>query len=790
MVKRLGKDTEDKQGIKLPAVCVCDKVIFPHMISTVIIKEQEFKKIEKKFSNKNKEDRIIFVTSYKDCEKINIEKQKIFFKYGSVCTIINKRDFSDGRVKLLVQGCYKAYLDKISKNEGLLYATIKPIEDLAVDNKSADAEHIKGKIFSYIDNLNKAGEIFAPELLLLCEDIEDIAKLSDMIAAYISLNIKDSRELLLISDPIARLNRIYDLLIINKPQSLSYIGNSVNNFFTEKDFRSQMQSLRNTSEDGEEGNELRELWQKVHILKMPESVKSEISKSLKRLEKMHQEGSEAVMTRNHIETVLSLPWGKFTQDKIDLKEAKFILDEQHYSLENVKDRIIEFLAVRKLNPKAKSPILCFVGPPGVGKTSLGKSIASSLGRRFVRISLGGIRDEADVRGHRKTYVGAYPGRIMQALKSIDSLNPVIVLDEIDKIGSGSRGDPSAALLEILDPEQNNKFIDHYLNIEFDLSKVLFISNANSLNNLAAPLLDRLEIIEISGYSEEEKLVIAKKYLVPRCVSEAGLNLDKVEFKEEALQAIIRTYTRENGLRSLNKKLEAICRKLARKVAESAKQDQSLVIRKNDLLELLGHSIYSRIAVGNSSVVGLSCALAYTQTGGEILLIETKILKGKSSLVLTGSLGKVMQESALTAFNYIKSQNKFFKIDMKNFQDKEIHVHLPQGAVSKEGPSAGVALACSILSALLDRPLNTGITMTGEISLHGQVLPVGGVREKILAAKREGFKTLILPLENKAHYNSLSKDIKDFFKVHFVSSFEEVFIIIFAKDTVVEDSFQL
>ncbi|MEI6834953.1 MAG: endopeptidase La, partial [bacterium] len=514
-------------------------------------------------------------------------------------------------------------------------------------------------------------------------------------------------------------------------------------------------------------------------------AKEEVTRQIKRLERMHQDTSEASLTRTHIETILSLPWGKKSVEAIDIPSTKKILNEDHYGLDQVKDRILEFLAVKKLNPGSKSPIVCFVGPPGVGKTSLGKSIARSMGRQFSRISLGGVRDEAEIRGHRKTYVGAYPGRVINSLKQAQAMNPVIMLDEIDKLGSDHRGDPSSALLEVLDPEQNKNFVDHYLGVAVDLSDVMFIANANTLDTIPGPLRDRLEIIEVSGYSEEEKVIIANQYLIPKTIKETGLDKANVSFTKPSVSAIINGYTRESGLRGLEKQIASVCRKLAREYAENgsfgAADSGNLKMTPAMIQKHLGANKYGDSFYHHDPMRGVSLGLAYTQYGGEVLAIETNLLPASSPrLVLTGQLGDVMKESAQTALSYLRSKAHDFGFDPEILNKNELHVHIPAGAVPKDGPSAGITMACSMLSAILGKAPSGKIAMTGEITLHGMVLPIGGLREKVLAALREGVEHVLVPAKNKANFEGLPANIRKKIKVTFVKSYMEVFEVIFAE----------
>jgi ATP-dependent Lon protease len=546
--------------------------------------------------------------------------------------------------------------------------------------------------------------------------------------------------------------------------------------------REQIKAIKTELGDNDGADDLDQYRTKLAELNLSEESNKEISRQIKRLEKMHQDSSEANIIRNFIETALALPWNTYTEDKLDLGESQTILDEEHYGLDDIKDRILEYLAVKKLNKEAKSPIICFVGPPGVGKTSLGKSIAKSLGRNFVRIALGGVRDEADIRGHRRTYVGAMPGRIVTAIKNAESMNPVIMLDELDKLGSDHRGDPSSALLEVLDPEQNNSFVDHYLGVPMDLSKVMFIANANTLSTIPAPLRDRLELIEVSGYTEEEKVAIANQYLIPKQIKEAGLDSIGVDFSMDSVSTIINGYTRESGLRKLEQQIASVCRKVARKYAELDEKGQekgNFDLTRDEIISHLGAEKFGDNFYHKEAAVGVSLGLAYTQFGGEVLAIESTLVPtGSFKLVLTGKLGEVMKESAQAALSFVRASANQFGFDPAVLDKNELHIHFPAGAVPKDGPSAGVAIASAILSALLDEAPTEKIAMTGEITIHGKVLPIGGVREKLLAAQREGMNLVLLPEKNKPQYEELPDSLKQNLDVRFVSEYYEAFCTLF------------
>jgi ATP-dependent Lon protease len=522
--------------------------------------------------------------------------------------------------------------------------------------------------------------------------------------------------------------------------------------------REQLKQIQQELGEGDErAEEINELKKQIDKAKMPAEVKPEADKQLRRLEQMHPESSEASLVRTYLDWLVDLPWSKRTKDNLDIQKAKQVLDEDHYNLEKIKERILEYLAVNKLRRKIKGPILCFVGPPGVGKTSLGRSIARSLGRNFVRVSLGGVRDEAEIRGHRRTYVGALPGRIIQGIKQANSNNPVFMLDEIDKVGADFRGDPSAALLEVLDPEQNHAFSDHYLNLPFDLSNVLFICTANLLDPVPPALADRMEVIQLSGYTNEEKLAIARKYLIPRQLDDNGISSKQLEISDDAVLRVIAEYTKEAGLRNLERELASICRKVARKVAEG-KSELTRVTRSN-VHSFLGAPKFLPEAEQEEHEIGVATGLAWTSTGGEILYVEASLSRGRGNLTLTGQLGDVMKESAQAAVSYARAQAKTLGIEADFYQKLDIHIHVPAGAIPKDGPSAGITMATALISALTKRPVNREVAMTGEITLRGRVLPIGGLKEKSLAAFRAGIKTIILPDRNEKDLDEIPKPLR-------------------------------
>ncbi len=777
---------------ELPLLPLKDIVVFPNMIVPVFINEDLcINAVEHALEAERK----IFLSAFKvlgqEGEGLDAKLDAPFDVYdiGTVCSIMRTRKLPDGRMKVLVQGLHKAMVKNLLQTEPFPIVSFVNIEEPKIANTSSEIEALTRAVRENLEKVVSLGKVLSPDILMILEDVSEPGRLADLVASNLGLKVHEAQNILAVNNPIDRLNRVYTCLSREievyqmQVRIQSHAKDEIGRMQREHYLREQMRAIKTELGDADGKDELDHFWHKMEEVPLNKEARDEVTRQLKRLERMHQDTSEAALTRTHIEVTLSLPWGKKSMDNLDLHHAKAILDDDHYGLDQVKDRIIEYLAVKKLNPQAKSPIICFYGPPGVGKTSLGKSIARSLGREFARIALGGVRDEADIRGHRKTYVGAYPGRIISAIKSVGYANPVIMLDEIDKLASDHRGDPSSALLEVLDPEQNKAFVDHYLGVPFDLSNVMFIANANTLDTIPAPLRDRLEIIEVSGYSEEEKVNIANQYLIPKQIKEAGLDVENISFTKPSVSAIINGYTRESGLRGLEKKIASICRKLARKYAEShessrvANQKVRLtptLVQKHLGAEKFGDQFYHQDAQ-----VGVSLGLAYTQYGGEVMAIESTLIPtGKHRFILTGKLGDVMKESAQAALCYIRSRLHQFGLDSSIFDENELHVHVPAGAVPKDGPSAGIAIATSILSVLQAKEPKSKVAMTGEITIHGKVLAIGGLREKLLAAQREGMEEVVVPKKNQSSYSELPASLKRNLKVHFVSDYNEVFSILF------------
>lgn len=777
----------------LPLLPLKDIVVFPNMIVPVFINEDLcINAVEHALNG----DRRIFLSAFRasDAEgeglECSLEPPFDVYDIGTTCTIMRTRKLPDGRMKVLVQGTAKGRIISLDRASPFPVVSLKKVTQPELVNSSSEVEALIRAVRESLEKVVSLGKVLSPDILMILEDVTDPGRLADLVASNLGLKVEEAQITLAIISPIDRLRNVYSCLSREievfqmQVRIQSNAKEEINRMQREHYLREQIRAIRTELGDVDGKEDIDSFWEKLEKTTMADESREEISRQIRRLERMHQDTSEATLTRTYIETVLALPWNIYSEDMIDLKNVQAILDKDHYGLEQVKDRIVEYLAVKKLNPKAKSPIICFVGPPGVGKTSLGKSIAKAMGREFGRISLGGVRDEADIRGHRKTYVGAYPGRVISALKVCGTANPLLMLDEIDKLGADHRGDPSAALLEVLDPEQNCEFVDHYLGVKFDLSKIMFIANANSLDLIPAPLRDRLEVIQVSGYSEEEKLIIANQYLIPKQLLEAGLNQDKVSFSKNSVSTIIKGYTRESGLRGLERKIASVCRKVARQYAESSEEvniARDTRVTPTLVERHLGARSFGDNFYHHEATVGVALGMAYTQYGGEVMAIEASLIPSESfKFVLTGQLGDVMKESAQAALCFIRSNCSDFGIEADVLNKNELHVHVPAGAVPKDGPSAGIALASAMISIYLECAPRPKVAMTGEITIHGKVLAIGGLKEKLLAAQREGLELVIVPEKNKANYAELPATLKRKLKVKFVKEYQEVFDELFEK----------
>lgn len=744
----------------LPLVPVRDVVVFTNMILPLLVgREGSIQAVEKAIS----QDRLILLTAQKD-PLTEDPKPEDLYTIGTVAIILRTMKLVDGSIKILVQGVSRVRILDYAERQPFIQVHYETLPDQALESNQVETEALMRNVREQSEKILSLKGMLSADVIAILNSIEDPGPLADLIASNLRLKIEASQEILEISDPLARLQRVNELL--TKELAVSTVQARIQSEAKEEMgkgqreyyLREQLRAIRRELGEYEEKNaEIKEIKSKLNRMKMPKEAKEEALKQLSRLEQMHPDSAETSIVRTYLDWIVSLPWDKKTKDKIDVKGAQAILDEDHYDLKKVKERILEFLSVRKLNPKMKGPILCFVGPPGVGKTSLGKSIARAMGRKFFRLSLGGVRDEAEIRGHRRTYIGALPGRILQGLKQVGTNNPVFMMDEVDKIGADFRGNPAAALLEVLDPEQNFSFSDHYLNIPYDLSSVMFITTANSIDPIPSALRDRMEIIELSGYTDEEKLKIAQSYLLPRQLRENGLLPGQIKINEESILKVINEYTDEAGLRNLEKELGSIYRKIARKVAEGEKGP--FTVFKGNLHRFLGPPPYLPEEIRAFNEVGVATGLAWTQSGGEILFVETMLLKGKGNFTLTGQLGEVMKESAQAALSYARSRSDRFHLKANFYENVDIHIHVPAGAIPKDGPSAGVTLVTSLISALTKVPVNKDIAMTGEITLRGKVLPIGGLKEKVLAAIRAKIKTIIMPEQNKKDLLEIPKNVR-------------------------------
>ncbi|MCK4650963.1 endopeptidase La [Candidatus Babeliales bacterium] len=744
----------------LPVIPTIDVVVFPNMVVPLLILDEKIIKGINEALEGNK--KVLLLAAKQQPEgysgPIGIED---LHKIGTVSNIMRVMNLPDGGIKILTQGISKVEVKEILSDQDSLKVKIKPIKFDLEEEKQTEIEAKTRNVLGAIEQLSSKGKIFGPDFQILISQMQEPERVAEFIISHLNLNVTDAQELLEKSTLSQLLDGIYGHL--NNELEITQVQDEIQNQTRESISKSQKEyylreQLRSIQKElGEESeSEIENMKQKITKLSMTQEAKEEATRQIRRLERTAPDSMEATVLRNHIEWLSSLPWGIYTKDNIDIKNAKKILDEDHYGLEVIKDRILDFLSVRALKNDCDTPILCFSGPPGVGKTSLGKSIARCLGRNFFRLSLGGVHDESEIRGHRRTYVGSLPGRFIQSIKSVESCNPLIMIDEIDKIGMSQRGDPAAALLEVLDPEQNSAFYDNYLGIHFDLSKVMFITTANDLTTIPAPLRDRMEIIQLSGYTVEEKMEIAKRHLIPKAIKKSGLAEKGITIPEEVVIEIIENYTREAGVREIERYVYKLCSKFARAILENHKDAK---FNKENLSQYLGPRKITpeKNILGNK--IGVTNGLAWTPYGGEVMQVEAVLMPGKGILILTGQLGNVLKESAQAAVTYAKAHSKIFGIDEKFFTKYDLHIHLPAGAIPKDGPSAGITLLSSILSVLTERPVNGNFAMTGELNLHGGVLPIGGLKEKILAAKRRGLKNIILPKSNQK--DLINDDIKIF-----------------------------
>jgi ATP-dependent Lon protease len=776
MSKPPGESQEEAIKIPdvLPVLPLKDTVVFPYIILPLSVgRDKSVLAVDRALA----ESRVIMLVAQRDAANDNPGEADLF-EVGTAAVIMRMLKLPDGRIRILVQGLARARVQHISQMEPYLQAKIERIEEPRPEARSLEIEALVRSVKESMDRAVTLGKGISAEVMVIAANLEDPGRLADLAASNLELKLSEAQSVLETIDPIERLKKVSDLLareiqVLNLQQEISSqargeIDRSQREYF----LRQQLKAIQQELGEGEElAEEIANYRRQAEEKQLSEEGREELERQIRRLERSHPESAETQIIRTYLDWLTALPWGNTSEDDLDLVHAQGVLDEDHYDLEKIKERILEYLAVRKLKPDTRGPILCFVGPPGVGKTSLGRSIARSLGRKFVRISLGGVRDEAEIRGHRRTYVGALPGRIVQGIRQAGTSNPVFVLDEIDKIGADFRGDPSSALLEVLDPEQNFSFVDHYLGIPYDLSRVMFIATANMLEPVQPAFLDRMEIIRLTGYTQEEKLRIARLHLIPKQTKENGLTDEQIEFTDQAVRDVISGYTKEAGLRNLEREIAAICRKVAVKVARG--ETDRMVIDPAKVEEFLGARKHFSEELLTRDRVGVATGLAWTSVGGDLLFIEVVAVPGKGQLLLTGQLGDVMKESAQAALSFARAYAATHRIGDDFFAKHDLHVHVPAGSIPKDGPSAGITIGSAVLSVLTGKPINRRLAMTGEITLRGDVLPIGGLKEKTLAAKLAGIQQVIVPKLNRRDLADIPATITDGLTFHFVDHMDEV-----------------
>jgi len=758
----------------LPVLPIRGGIIFPHSIVNITVSSERGKVLVEDAIKQGISE--LFSVGYK-----SNEKNEELFKVGTIIRIENySKDEKEDVIKLVVVGLKRGKILKFIQEEPYFKAEIEPMDDIEIIDKEMEilVKSVKDMFVNLMNKMPLRSEKQIKEIL----NVKSPSILSDVLASFLIEELEEKQKLLETFDVKERLKKIleviqnqFEMLKVNESiqeKVKEEIEKSQREYF----LREQLKVIQKELGISEEQKEIDEIEEKIKLL--PDYVQEVAKRELNKLKKLQTISPEYHVVRTYLDWILNLPWNEETEDNLDISHARKVLDEDHYNLEKAKSRILEYLAVKKIKPNAKGAILCFVGPPGVGKTSLGQSIARALNRKFIRISLGGIRDEAEIRGHRRTYVGALPGRIISALRRVKVKNPVIVLDEVDKIGVDFRGDPASALLEVLDPEQNKEFVDHYLEIPFDLSKVLFITTANTTITIPPALLDRMEVIEIPGYTLEEKLKIAKFYLIPREIENHGLNNYKIEFEDKAIEEIINKWTREAGVRQLDRKIAEILRKIAVQVAEKNLKNKKFLIKSTNVSKFLGPPLFYSEVAERQNEIGVAIGLAWTPFGGDIIFIEALKMPGKGQLKLTGHLGNVMKESAQAAYSLLKANFEKWKIKDNDFDKYDVHIHVPAGAIPKDGPSAGIAILMALVSLFSNRPIKKFLAMTGEITLRGKILPVGGIKEKVLAARRAGIKEIILPKWNKKDLEDIPKDVLKDLVFHFVDNVQEAYKISF------------
>ena len=772
----------------IPLLPLRDVVIFPHMVAPLFVgREKSIRALEEAMKN----DKKILLSAQKDA-KTNDPGPEDIYSIGTIGTIVQMLRLPDGTVKVLVEGKNRANLKSFNDENKFFSVEVEDLEEKTEKNSETNA--IMRTLVEAFEDYIKLNKRVPTETLATISAIDDASKLSDTIASHLTFKLSDKQEILENLDSSNRLEAIYEkiqseLEILQVEKKIrNRVKKQMEKAQKEYYLTEQMKAIQKELGDKDDfKSEILEFEEQLKKKEMPDDIRTRIEKEIKKLKGMSSMSAEATVVRNYIDWLVNLPWNSdLTEDEISIDNAQKVLDNDHFGLEKPKERITEYLAVRALTTKQRGPILCLVGPPGVGKTSLVKSVANAMGRKFVRISLGGVRDEAEIRGHRRTYIGALPGKIIQGMKKAGTKNPVFLLDEIDKIGADFRGDPASALLEALDPEQNSTFNDHYLEVDYDLSQVLFITTANVLHTIPWALQDRMEIIKLSGYTELEKKKIAEKYLIPKQLENNGLTDNNASLTEKALDFLIQRYTREAGVRTLEREIGSVCRKIAKEVVKNGK-DFSLKVTPKIVQKYLGIPKFKHGEIEDKSQIGMSTGLAWTEVGGELLNVEVSVVPGKGSFTVTGKLGEVMQESTKAAMSYVRSRAKRLGLDRNFYQKIDIHVHVPEGAQPKDGPSAGIAISTAIISALVQKEVKKDVAMTGEITLRGRVLPIGGLKEKILAAHRGGVKVVLIPDENEKDLVDIPKEVKKDISIHSVKHMDEVIShAIISKDPILKD----
>jgi len=767
-------DKEPTSGpTRVPLLPLRDIIVFPHMVVPLFVgRQRSIKALE----DATQKQSLIFLSSQKDA-KTNDPSEDDIYKIGTLGSVVQMLKLPDGTVKVLIEGKKRARVARFASNPDFFLVEVEEAQEVV--ERNTEVEALVREVHTTFENYVKLKKKIPPEMVMSVSSIDDPGRLADTIVAHLGIKLEDRQNLLETFNAAERLEKVLghmraEIEILEVERRIrSRVKKQMERSQKEYYLNEQMRAIqKELGEKDEFKNEIQEIEDKLKQKKLSAEAKDKVEKELKKLKMMSPMSAEATVVRNYIDWIVSLPWNEFTDDKLDINEAERVLEDDHYGLEKVKERILEYLAVQSLVGKIKGPILCLVGPPGVGKTSLGRSIARATGRKFIRVSLGGVRDEAEIRGHRRTYIGALPGKIIQSMKKAGSSNPVFLMDEIDKMSTDFRGDPSSALLEVLDPEQNTGFNDHYLDLDYDLSKVMFITTANTLDRIPRPLQDRMEIIRIAGYTELEKLSIAKKYLLEKQKEANGLAAENLMFTDNALLGVIRHYTKEAGVRNLEREIAAICRKVA---VEVVRKDRNahIQIGGKSLHKYLG-PIKFRYGKAEAEVkIGVTTGLAWTELGGELLATEVTIMPGKGQLIITGKLGDVMQESAQAAMSYVRSRAAELGLEKDFYQKLDVHIHVPEGAIPKDGPSAGITMATSLVSALMKIPVHNDLAMTGEITLRGTVLPIGGLKEKVLAAHRAGIKKVLIPAENEKDIEEIPATVLKTVELELVSHMDQV-----------------